>query len=182
MNKYHVNLQEKLDDEFLDKMWFECDADNAEHAKEQATNAYPDCKINAVQTSITWTEFEERFKPIKNHLDDNASFDGYMFETFDSELDAVKQAYSVNRDTVWTVMCDSGNVDVSSGFHFCNRLGYIITEIPADCTIDVINDDYNEITEFYDYECPSCNSYINGDPKVGDSCSCGVVFTMEDYD
>jgi hypothetical protein len=51
MNKYHVNLQEKLDDEFLDEIWFECKADDDSHAREQATNAYPDCKINYVTSS-----------------------------------------------------------------------------------------------------------------------------------
>jgi hypothetical protein len=181
MSKYHVNVQEKLDDEYLAKIWFECDADNAEHAKEQAENAYPECKINAVHASINWDTFEYHYKPKTNHLDSNASYGGYMFETYGEELEAVKQAYNTNPATVWTVICDSGNVDVSSGFHFCNRLGYIITEIPADCTTDVINEDYNEILEYYDYECPNCHESIEGNPEVGDACDCGFVFDLEDF-
>ena len=49
MKKYVINLQEQYDGEFLPAILFECDADDADHAIEQADEAYPECKINAFQ-------------------------------------------------------------------------------------------------------------------------------------
>lgn len=45
MDKYIVELQEFYDGEYLDRIIFECMADDVEHAEEQATDAYPDCMI-----------------------------------------------------------------------------------------------------------------------------------------
>ena len=131
---------------------------------------------------ITWDTFIQQYKPVKNHIDNNASYDGLMFETYGTELDEVQKAYKNNPETVWTVMADTGNIDITSGFHIVNRLGYIITEVPANGFIDVINEDYNEVKEFYSHQCPSCEAWIEGEPEVGDSCDCGFVFDLEDYE
>ena len=96
---------------------------------------------------INWEQFEATYKPVINHLDDNASFGGLMFETYGDEFETVQNAYKNNPDTVWTVIADTGNVDVTSGFHLVNRLGYIITEVPAVGFIDVINEDYEPCIE-----------------------------------
>jgi hypothetical protein len=73
--------------------------------------------------------WEEKYKPIKNHLDDNASFDGIMFETYGEELDFVK-AQAPN--TIWTYGEEDDKVFIQAGWHFVNRLGYFITEVPFD--------------------------------------------------
>ena len=39
---------------------------------------------------MTEDEWFDTYKPIKNHLDENASFDGHMFETYDGEVAFVK--------------------------------------------------------------------------------------------
>ena len=49
MKKYIINLQEQYDGEFLPEIMFECYADDADHAIEQAEEAYPECKINTFQ-------------------------------------------------------------------------------------------------------------------------------------
>ena len=68
-----------------------------------------------------------------------------MFETFGAEFDYVLQVYNVTPDRVWTALADSGNVDIASGLHHVNRLGYIITELPADDDfVNVIDEDYVE--------------------------------------
>lgn len=131
---------------------------------------------------LTWEQFEAQYNPVKNNIDDNASYDGLMFETYGEELEAVQQAYKNNPETVWTVMADTGNVDVTSGFHIVNRLGYIITEVPANGFIEVINKDYNIVKDFYSHQCPACEAWIEGEPDVGDSCDCGFVFDLEDYE
>ena len=41
---------------------------------------------------INWEQFEADYKPVKNHIDNNASYDGFMFETYGAELEIVKEA------------------------------------------------------------------------------------------
>jgi hypothetical protein len=45
MHEYIVELQEFYDGEYLDRIVFECMADDGDHAYEQASDAYPDCLI-----------------------------------------------------------------------------------------------------------------------------------------
>ena len=45
MKQYVVELQELHQEEYLDAIIFECMADDADHAEEQALNAYPNGEI-----------------------------------------------------------------------------------------------------------------------------------------
>jgi len=99
---------------------------------------------NSVTSMMDYEEWAEKFKPIKNTIDSNAAFDGTMFETFGKELEAVKSA---NPLYVWTLVDgDEGESIISNGYHFVNRIGYFITEIPFESragmeTLDVLVDD-----------------------------------------
>lgn len=72
----------------------------------------------------TWWE---KFRPIKNHLDDNASFDGCMFETHGPELEFVKKQPA---DRIWTFIEVDDVQLIGAGYSYVNRLGYFITEKP----------------------------------------------------
>lgn len=74
-------------------------------------------------------EFFARFQPVPNHIDSSAGFDGCMFETFSDQLAHV-QAQDPN--LVWTVLDCDGQLSIDSGFHFVNRLGYLIASVPTD--------------------------------------------------
>jgi hypothetical protein len=50
MQTYHVWLFE--DDDASEPILFECSADDAEHAEEQAVNAYPRCHIDSISKLI----------------------------------------------------------------------------------------------------------------------------------
>jgi hypothetical protein len=81
---------------------------------------------------MTEEEWFETYKPIPNHLDENASFNdgehGYMFETYGDEVEFVK-AQDENR--IWMYGDgDDGGSYIWSGWGFVNRLGYFITEVP----------------------------------------------------
>ena len=83
---------------------------------------------------LTEEEWFEQFKPIPNHLDENASFNdgdhGYMFETYGEELEFVK-AQEPNR--IWTYFDgDDGGTYISDGYHVVNRIGYFVTTVPYD--------------------------------------------------
>ena len=122
---------------------------------------------------LDYEEFVATYKPITNHIDKNASFDGMMFETYGDEYDFVKSA---NPNCIWTYGDgDDGGSYIWSGWSFINRLGYFITEVPcpADTEIQIkvssywyycegcgaeIEDDGQLINDkFYDWECcPQC--------------------------
>ncbi len=40
--------------------------------------------------TMSFDEWVEEFKPVQNHIDDNASMDGLMFETCGKELEFVR--------------------------------------------------------------------------------------------
>lgn len=118
---------------------------------------------------ITEDEFWEQYKPIKNHIDANASYDGCMFETYDAEYEFVKESTEKAPLTVWTILdCDDKCI-ISEGWHFVNRIGYLITEVPAQADTGYIIEDLPEdafnvsniesiasvnMTDIFDYEKP----------------------------
>lgn len=114
-------------------------------------------------------QFWDQFKPKKNKLDKNASYEGHMFETFGKELDFVRAAFNKNPLTVWTIMDCDGNPVICQGYHFVDRIGYLITTVPALADTeyiiegeleDVINNGDIEstasvnMTDFFDYDTP----------------------------
>lgn len=86
---------------------------------------------------MDFEEWCDIYKPITNHIDNNASFDGAMFETYGAEVEFVK---SQSPDKIWMYGDgDDGGSFIWSGWGFVNRLGYFITEVPCppDTTIQV---------------------------------------------
>lgn len=84
---------------------------------------------------MEYEDFIETYKPIKNHIDTNASFDGYMFETYGKEVDFVK---SQSPSNIWMYGDgDDGGSFIWSGWGFVNRIGYFITEVPFPDNTDI---------------------------------------------
>lgn len=81
---------------------------------------------------LTYDDFLEKYHPVKNHLDKNAGYDGCMFETFDKELKYVLDTYTHSPQHIWTLIEGNNDMWLVSGYHFVNRLGYIITKEPVD--------------------------------------------------
>lgn len=78
-------------------------------------------------TVLTEEQFDELFPLVTNHLDTNAACDGCMFETFGAELEFVRRQ---DPDCIWTLMTDDeGLLCLASGYHFVNRLGYLISKV-----------------------------------------------------
>jgi hypothetical protein len=76
---------------------------------------------------MTESEWEVFYRPIKNHIELNASRCGDMFETFGQELEYVKQQ-SYNKIWTWIEGSDEDETYIVNGFHHVNRLGYFICE------------------------------------------------------
>jgi hypothetical protein len=87
--------------------------------------------------TLTEDQFAREYQPQPNHFDDNASWDGCMLETYGEELDYVKTVFQHTPRRVWTVLDCDGETIVVSGFHYVNRMGYIITENPAPEGLDI---------------------------------------------
>ncbi len=99
---------------------------------------------------LTEQQFDDYFVLVDNHIDDNAAFDGKMFETYGKEMDFVLEMSKENR-VITIIESDEGcdedeegfmtpNMYYVSGMHVVNRIGYLITEDPIDfefeCLID----------------------------------------------
>jgi hypothetical protein len=89
-------------------------------------------------TQFIEMDFDEwcaTYKPIKNHIDTNASFNGEMFETYGEEGAFVKEQPEEN---IWMYGDgDDGGSFIWSGWGFVNRLGYFITEVPCPADTDI---------------------------------------------
>ncbi len=91
---------------------------------------------------MTEDEFDKHYPLLTNHINPNASWafgerPGCLFETYGEELDFVR---SQDPRTIWTLVDgDDGNQYVISGYHFVNRIGYLISTvpIPEDADIEV---------------------------------------------
>lgn len=102
------------------------------------------------QTFEFWLE---EFKPITNHIDTNASFGGIMFETYGDEVEFVKQQ---DPRCIWTYGDgDDGGGYIWNGWHFVNRIGYFITEVPCPENTEIqIQVDESPV------ECDTCGVFI----------------------
>lgn len=89
---------------------------------------------------LDYFDWCEQYKPVRNTIGSIPSFNGCMFETYGAEYDAVRAADPAR---VWTYIDgDNGGTYIVNGWHYVNRIGYFITELPfddsaADCEIEV---------------------------------------------
>ena len=122
---------------------------------------------------LTIEEWDKNYKPITNKFDEDASFDGTIYETYGEEVEFV---IAQKNNKIWTLVDTSeGDMVIVNGYHLVNRIGYFITEVPCpiDTTIQIkvssywyycegcsaeIEDDGQLINEkFYDFDCcPQC--------------------------
>ncbi len=83
---------------------------------------------------LTEEQFDEQFPLLTNHLNRHASWaygegGGCLFETYGEELAFVRQQ---DPRTIWTLVdADGDDQAVISGFHFVNRVGYLVSQVPV---------------------------------------------------
>ena len=83
------------------------------------------------QSKITEEQFLERYRPLPNELNDNASFDfgdgGCLYETYGAELEHINLQ---SKSFVWTIIEGEDSLVIVNGVYRVNRLGYLITAEP----------------------------------------------------
>jgi hypothetical protein len=99
-----------------------------------------------------WNEWAEKYKPIKNHLVKDP--DQQMFETYGEELEYVQ---SIEPNRIWTYLDGDMSSLVCAGYHFVNRIGYYITEVPW-----TDEDDYVLLSVEVECECYDEDAYDDG--------------------
>ncbi len=83
-------------------------------------------KINTKFVRLSEEDFDKKFTTIKNHFDQNASWNGEAFETYGQELDFVRKQ---NPDQIWTMVDGSDDTCfLLSGYHLVNRLYHLLTK------------------------------------------------------
>jgi hypothetical protein len=114
-----------------------------------------------------WSEWEKKFKPIKNQFRD-PQHEEIAFETYGEEWEFVK---AQDPRYVWTNIQGDMSDLIVAGFAFVNRLQYYITEIPWDneddyvlLSVEAECECYDEDREDNDGEfgapnCPECDGY-----------------------
>lgn len=95
------------------------------HSNERADN---DTNPRSKPARINYEKWLAKYRPLKNHFDTNASYDGCLFETYGNEVEFVKGCHL---EHVWTLVDCNGKARILEGFHSINRLGYFITEVEA---------------------------------------------------
>jgi len=81
--------------------------------------------------TISEDKFESMFTMVKNHIDDNASLDGCMFETYGEESAFIHRMEDTK--TVWTYLEDDKGLFFQTGIvqrHYLGPIGYFITDKP----------------------------------------------------
>ena len=79
---------------------------------------------------LTFDEWEETYKPIANIFSQESGCDGLLFETYGVELGHVAVVARTYPNCIWTLVDCDGELYVTAGMRFVNRLGYFITSIP----------------------------------------------------
>jgi hypothetical protein len=114
---------------------------------------------------MTMEEWEATYKPIKNHIVENASFQdesgqGIMFETYGEEYTFVNSQQ--DPACIWTYGDgDDGGSYIWNGWHFINRLGYFVTEIPCPADVEI----QIKVSSYWFY-CEGCGAEIEDDGQV----------------
>jgi hypothetical protein len=116
-----------------------------------------------------WNEWADKYKPIKNHLVSDS--DQQMFETYGEELEFVQ---SVEPNRIWTYLQGDMSDLICAGYHFVNRIGYYISEVPwtneddyvllsVEKECDCYNEDEDIMDtrngEYGDPACTKCEGY-----------------------
>ena len=109
-----------------------------------------------------WHAWEEKFKPIKNHLVNDP--DQQMFETYGEEVEFVS---NYDNKYVWTYLQGDMSDLVCAGYHYVNRLGYYISEIPWEN-----EDDYALLSVEVECECYNEEGYEDGEYGRADCEEC----------
>ena len=83
---------------------------------------------------VTWEKWEEKYKPIPNHIDKEGTYYAnekgvnYSFETYGKELEYIQKQ---DPKYVWSLIEEDGNQFIQNGVWWVNRLAYFVCKNPC---------------------------------------------------
>lgn len=95
--------------------------------------------MNTIEQTITEDEFAATYPLIPNHLDPSAGWSdgqqpGCLFETYGEEFEFVSRQ---NPATVWTFADGERGQYLSSGLHYVDRIGYLVSTKPVPAGVSI---------------------------------------------
>ena len=98
-------------------------------------------KVKLHPWELSEEDFIKKYKPIMNEdevgqnffarEDDGSTSERYgWFETYGEERQKVLDVWEENPKKIWTCIQEDGESGLLAGFHFVNRIYYVITEVP----------------------------------------------------
>lgn len=118
-----------------------------------------------------WNEWANKYKPIKNHFSKDP--DEVMFETYGEEVEFVK---AQDPKYIWTYLQGDMSDLVVAGYHFVNRIGYHISEVPWEN-----EDDYVLLSVQVECECYNEEGYEDGEMGLADCTKCEGYGMITEY-
>lgn len=79
-----------------------------------------------METDLAFDNWYDRYQPVTNHLNPNATFSGLLFETYGQDWDHV--SHPDKRSHVWTLVEGDEGLYILSGLRYVNRIGFFITK------------------------------------------------------
>jgi hypothetical protein len=133
---------------------------------------------------LTWNEWEDKFKPVKNHIskypNDDSTYDS--FETYGAEVEYVQT--KIDDRLVWTFGDGDMCTYLSNGYHYINRISYYVCTVPYEENVEY------QIIVSTEEECkcykeegygPDKFGYMNdGDPDCKECEGYGLVTVYND--
>lgn len=120
--------------------------------------------------TLTYDEWFNHYKPIKNEITKYQSDLITAFETYGEEQDFV---FAQPDENVWTEVDGDGGTYIIAGRHFVNRIQYYVTEKPYD------SDNQEVVVQLYK-ECENCGCY-GGYGTDDDGNDCIVCQDSDEY-
>ena len=79
---------------------------------------------------MDYDDFIDKYMPVKNTLDEQAGFDGMLFETFGDEFDFVTKAGHVDECKVWSLIeMPNGRLVIVNGLWILDCVGFFVCRI-----------------------------------------------------
>lgn len=88
---------------------------------------------------ITYEDWKEKYKPIKNPKRSGIAFDSY----YEEDRNFLRENQSKDALNIWTLVDgDDGELFIDSGYRLVNRLEYYITEVSRENKDDFVQVEY----------------------------------------
>jgi hypothetical protein len=76
------------------------------------------------QTYSTWDDWDTKYNAQPNHLVDGTD----LYETYGDEHAYILQMAELHPRRVWTIVCADDADVIMNGYHYVNRVGYMVTD------------------------------------------------------